>query len=104
MAETFIYCKQRSYVFTKAQINEMLEATGRQHQNISVLQYQSLAEEVLKELAAAISRGTTADTTEFVVDWPRTTDELAGIAKAAVSIIERWKKKDTKYLDLLRNA
>lgn len=104
MAETFTYCKQRSYVFTKAQISEMLEATGRQHQNISVLQYRTLAEEVLKELAAAIAKGTTADTTEYAVDWPLTTDELAGIAKAVVSIIERWKKKDTKYLDLLRNA
>jgi hypothetical protein len=92
--------KHRFLIFTKAQVEEMIEVNdGEGTVPPTDTLFKIAAEAALHKIGNKVANGTTADVVEVKVSWPRS----GSIEGVILEISEKWKDKLPKYLDLLRS-
>ena len=97
----FNYQNIRFFVFSKAQVEEMIEATSLNIKGdipSDVVIFKKMAESALVRLGKNLSQGSAADHVEAIVSWPKS----GSIEGVILEIHEKWKVKKIDYLDALK--
>lgn len=99
---THNYIKTRFYLFTKSQVDEMIEVDGLGLAGdipTDKVLFKKMAETVLVKLGGKISKGSNADIVKAIISWPKS----GSIGGVVLEVEEHWKDKLPKYIDLLKS-